>query len=448
MSSRQSPMRNTASEDSQDHADMNTPVNSPNSPPTQVPDNSNALSRSSDSASGELSAPPPSLTSDKPSVLPKSRSKRNAFIFIAVLGGLLVLSLLLSLIPFETLGQKNADVTDAPAVTVNPLFFQTPVYDEDFTADQDYMDLDRYLHFRTLSGEEFVINGDAAEHGAVCMLFDEFRQTVVAGDCDGYNALFTDEYLQKKGTASFAPQKLYSLNVTVLRSELLDDGDANGLYKGATVSYCKVEYCIKDNNGTFRQDFYRDGDSIPQIFEILEYNGTTRISQISLLHTASTVTQEKEGFPIMFFVWIAMIVLAVVAEAMTAAITAIWFVPAGIISMILALANCSLNVQIITYFVTALVLLLLSKTILKKLIHKKGYTPTNADRVIGGEGLVTEEINNIAGTGEVKIDGKRWTARTEADVIIPVGSLVTVLRIEGVKLVCKPAEKTAEVKKN
>ena len=63
--------------------------------------------------------------------------------------------------------------------------------------------------------------------------------------------------------------------------------------------------------------------------------------------------------------------------------------------------------------------------------HKQ---PTNADRHIGQQALVIEEINNLAETGAVKLDGVVWSARSEQGEIIPVGRLIEVKRIAGVKL--------------
>lgn len=391
----------------------------------------------------DQAAPPEASTQ----ALPVSRSKKRAVTFIVTLGVLAVLLIILNLIPFDRLSEEITKESETTELTYDPIFFDTPVADEDFSADNAYMDLDRYLHYTALSGETFLVNGDAGKYGAVCELFNAYCQAVISGDCDAYNALFTDEYIEKKGAASFTPQKLYNIRVKEMSSTLLTDGDANGLYKGATVTNCQVNYCIKDNNGTFRNDFYREGDSRTQIFEILDYNGSVRISQVS---TPKYVTQnqtepEKEGLPIMFFVWIALIVLAIVAEAMSTALVAIWFVPAGIVSMILALAEVNIYAQVITYVVLALASLIVFKVLEKKFHKKKGYTPTNADRIVGGKGIVTEEINNLTSSGEVKIDGKRWSARTEEDgEIIAAGELVTVLRIEGVKLICAPCKSAAE----
>ena len=69
---------------------------------------------------------------------------------------------------------------------------------------------------------------------------------------------------------------------------------------------------------------------------------------------------------------------------------------------------------------------------------------TQADMLIGQECIVTELIDNVAGTGAVSVGGKVWTARTTDDHVIPQGSHATVLRIEGVKLIVNPVRETAD----
>ena len=63
---------------------------------------------------------------------------------------------------------------------------------------------------------------------------------------------------------------------------------------------------------------------------------------------------------------------------------------------------------------------------------------TNADRAIGQEALVTEAIDNIQGRGAVIIHGVTWTARSQDGLPIPDGTMVRVLRIEGVKVFVEP----------
>ena len=63
--------------------------------------------------------------------------------------------------------------------------------------------------------------------------------------------------------------------------------------------------------------------------------------------------------------------------------------------------------------------------------------PTNADRVIGHEGVVIVAIDPVAGKGQVKVDGQIWSAK--CDVSVEEGAKVKVLALEGVKAVVEPA---------
>ena len=76
---------------------------------------------------------------------------------------------------------------------------------------------------------------------------------------------------------------------------------------------------------------------------------------------------------------------------------------------------------------------LTSGRVVRKL-GSKGGTATNADRVLGGTARVTETIDNTIPSGEVYIDGKTWTARSESGAVIAPETLVKVIRLEGVKL--------------
>ena len=54
--------------------------------------------------------------------------------------------------------------------------------------------------------------------------------------------------------------------------------------------------------------------------------------------------------------------------------------------------------------------------------------------ILGIEAMVTEDIHNLRGQGAVSIGGLTWSARSEHDAPIPAGTLVRILRIEGVKV--------------
>jgi membrane protein implicated in regulation of membrane protease activity len=65
---------------------------------------------------------------------------------------------------------------------------------------------------------------------------------------------------------------------------------------------------------------------------------------------------------------------------------------------------------------------------------------TNVDAIIGKDAYVTEEIDNLQGLGEVKVGGLAWSARSQDGEKIAVGTLVTVLEVQGVKLIVTPKE--------
>ena len=398
--------------------------------------------------SPEPASPPPTMQNDSPAepngtdpvpTPPQRDNKKKAKTILLSLVIALAALLLLNLIPFEQLTKQTIDnlpeETD-PVVTYPAENFYAPDYDEDVTKDEIYQTYNRLLTFAR-DNETFSVTPETAEsHGPVCVLFQNYMEALMAGDSEACNNLFTKEYLEKKGKFNFAPQKVYDMTVEVVRSEVLTNGDAKGEYKGYTVTYCEVSYKLRQNNGTLRKDFYREGDTLPQIFEVLEKDGSAQINQIRSIRSGTqTPTQTKGGSIIMYIVWIVAIVLAVFLEAETAAITAIWFVPGAVVSLILALCNVSWQTQVLVFVLLSLVLLLFGLLFVKKRIKKMGYTPTNADRIIGMEGMVTETIDAIAATGEVKVDGKRWTARSEDGSVIAEGEIVRILRIEGVKVI-------------
>ena len=137
----------------------------------------------------------------------------------------------------------------------------------------------------------------------------------------------------------------------------------------------------------------------------------------------------------MLYVWIAVLVLAVVAEAMTSDLVAIWFVPAAIVSMVVVLLSAPLWLQIVVFVAVGLALVIATRPLCRKLM-KSSSTRTNADALIGKTCIVTEEIRNIDEVGEVKIGGLCWSARAaDADRVIAVGEQVVVMEIQGVKLI-------------
>ncbi len=139
----------------------------------------------------------------------------------------------------------------------------------------------------------------------------------------------------------------------------------------------------------------------------------------------------------MWILWLVIVVLLTVIEVSTINLVSVWFIVSALVSLFMSFIVDSFYIQFAVFVCLGLVLMLITRPILvKKLARRK--VPTNFDRVIGMEGVVTEEITKFK-MGEVKVDGKKWSAVSEEK--IEVGEHVIVEAIDGVKLVVRKGEK-------
>ena len=136
-------------------------------------------------------------------------------------------------------------------------------------------------------------------------------------------------------------------------------------------------------------------------------------------------------------VWLVLLILFAVSEAITVGLTSIWFAAGALVALIAALLGGPFWIQVTLFLAVSLLCLLAVRPLAKRHLNSK-VEPTNADRVIGAEAQVTEDIDNIHGKGAVIIRGMAWSARSEDGGPISAGSMVRVLRIEGVKVFVEP----------
>ena len=72
----------------------------------------------------------------------------------------------------------------------------------------------------------------------------------------------------------------------------------------------------------------------------------------------------------------------------------------------------------------------------------KGVEKSNAESLLGKRAVVIQPVNNLAQTGQVRINDIEWTARTADDgEEIPTGAVVEIEEIRGVKLIVKEISK-------
>ncbi len=135
-------------------------------------------------------------------------------------------------------------------------------------------------------------------------------------------------------------------------------------------------------------------------------------------------------------VWMSLFIAAIITEAATVNLVAIWFMPGAIASLICSFITDSLLIQGIVFVVVSVACLVFLRKPLKKLLFNKPFVPTNSDRYISMTAIVSEEICNDEARGEVKIFSETWSARSVDGSVIPPDTKVRVERIEGVKLIC------------
>ncbi len=136
----------------------------------------------------------------------------------------------------------------------------------------------------------------------------------------------------------------------------------------------------------------------------------------------------------MIFFWIAATVALIALEAATVGLVSIWFAIGAAAALIAAALNARFWVQIVVFIGVSGVVLAILRPVARRLLKVRP-RPTNADKVLGTICAVTEDIDNITGTGAVSAAGKEWTARSLTGVNIPAGEYVRVTSIQGVKLI-------------
>ena len=136
----------------------------------------------------------------------------------------------------------------------------------------------------------------------------------------------------------------------------------------------------------------------------------------------------------MAFFWLGLFVVLLI-EICTINLVSIWFAIGAFVSFFVSMFTENIFIQGAVFLVVSLLTLLVTKPFIKKMKFQN--VRTNLDRVVGMEGVVTEEISKFE-IGEVKVDGKRWSAKSDSS--ISVGDVVEIERIDGVKLIVKKKE--------
>ncbi|NBJ94364.1 NfeD family protein [Parablautia muri] len=133
-------------------------------------------------------------------------------------------------------------------------------------------------------------------------------------------------------------------------------------------------------------------------------------------------------------IWLIVFVVCIVIEIITMGLTTIWFAGGALLAAVGAALGVPFGLQIALLVVVSLVLLYFTRPIAVKYFNKDRIK-TNVESLVGKQAIVISEIDNLQGIGQVTVGGREWSARTTVEGIkLPVGSVVVIRAISGVKL--------------
>ena len=115
-------------------------------------------------------------------------------------------------------------------------------------------------------------------------------------------------------------------------------------------------------------------------------------------------------------------------------LVSVWCSAGALVTVFAAYFGVSFPIQLLLFIVLSIAGASLVRPLAKQYIDPYKVA-TNADRLLGMEARVTEDIDNSRPSGAVYVDGKTWTARSADGRTISAGEVVEVQWMEGVKLI-------------
>ena len=142
-------------------------------------------------------------------------------------------------------------------------------------------------------------------------------------------------------------------------------------------------------------------------------------------------------------IWLALLIVFVILEAVTVQLICIWFAAGSLAAMLVSSLGGPVWLQLLVFFTLSIVLFALLWPLAKKHFKPK-LVATNADALVGKVCRVTEAIDPLEG-GRVKVGDVTWSARSEGNKVIPAGEQVKILKIQGAKVFVAPVKQEVEV---
>ena len=150
----------------------------------------------------------------------------------------------------------------------------------------------------------------------------------------------------------------------------------------------------------------------------------------------------------MVTLWLVVLIVSIGVEVATLGLTSIWFAGGAVVAVIVAAFHGPVWLQILLFFAVSLLLLFFTRPIAVRYFNRDRVR-TNVESMIGRQAIVTSEIDNLQGIGQVTVGGQEWSARTEGDGLnLQPGTVVDIVAVNGVKLIVKVDPQMAKATEN
>ena len=142
----------------------------------------------------------------------------------------------------------------------------------------------------------------------------------------------------------------------------------------------------------------------------------------------------------MWYIWLILAGVFLIIEIMTVGFLIFWLSIGSLFAMIISFFTENIIVQTAVFVISSTILIFATKPFVKKFTKNNSSIKTNVYSIIEKTGIVTQEINSIQATGQIKVNGEIWSAIGENGTNIPEGTEVKVLDIKGVKAIVSPTK--------